>query len=146
MSSHFHLAVLISRLEAMDCCSIPPLPSPSDDLRPPLSYCLHRVVVGWATFGCLWHQCVCCWVAISVAGPTTPSEQLSVLTIYSWLILTCHHCGCWVREEEGRAGLLSYQWTVCGMCIPLLQLTKSHVYYIGLMQWLFSGSLSIFAV
>ncbi len=46
MSSHFYLAVLISRLEAMDCCSIPPLPLPSDDLRPPLSYHLHGVIVG----------------------------------------------------------------------------------------------------
>ncbi len=44
MSSH--LAVLISRLEAMDRCSIPPPPSPSDDLRPPLSYRLRGVAVG----------------------------------------------------------------------------------------------------
>jgi len=69
-----------------------------------------------------------------VAGPTAPSEQLSVLAVYSWSILTCHHCGCRVGEEEGGAGLLGYQWTVRGVCIPLLQLTKSRVYYFGLMQ------------
>ncbi len=46
MSSHFYLAVLISRLEAMDRCSIPPPLLPSDDLRPPLSYRLRGVVVG----------------------------------------------------------------------------------------------------
>ncbi len=42
-----HPAVLISRLEAVERCSIPPPPpSPSDDLRPPLSYRLRGVAVG----------------------------------------------------------------------------------------------------
>src|SRR6266571_4876535 len=56
-----------------------------------------------------------CWVAISVAGPAAPGGQLLVLAVCRRSILTWHHCGCQVGEEEGGAGR---EWQACPSSSP----------------------------
>ncbi|KAH9008492.1 hypothetical protein EDB83DRAFT_2323093 [Lactarius deliciosus] len=70
--------------------TLPP-PSPSDNLRPPTSYCRRRVT----------------------EGPTAPSGQLLVLAACQWSILTWHQV--LVGEEEGGAG---QEWQACPSSSP----------------------------
>src|SRR6266702_309035 len=46
VTSQLHPALLIYRLNAMELCSVPPPPSPSDDLKPISSCRLCGVAVG----------------------------------------------------------------------------------------------------